>query len=105
MLDQMRPGSVVVDLAVSQGGNCACAKAGETVLRKGVKLIGASDLPCTVPNHASSLYARNLFALLSPLINDGQLILNTEDELIEGALISKDGVIRHAQIINSGGLT
>ena len=104
MLDQMRSGAVVVDLAVAQGGNCEGTKLGETVLRKGVKLIGASDLPCTVPNHASSLYARNLFALLSPLINDGQLILNTEDELIEGALISKDGVIRHAQIINSGGL-
>ncbi len=104
MLDQMRSGAVVVDLAVAHGGNCEGTKPGETVLRKGVKLIGASDLPCTVPNHASSLYARNLFALISPLIKNGGLVLNTEDELIEGALISKDGVIRHAQVMNSGGL-
>ena len=60
-------------------------------------------MPCTVPNHASSLYARNLLALISPLIKDGELVLNTEDELIDGALISKDGEIRHTQVINLGG--
>ncbi|WP_269623210.1 NAD(P) transhydrogenase subunit alpha [Prochlorococcus marinus] len=103
MLDQMRSGSVVVDLAVSQGGNCFGTKPGETILRKGVKLIGASDLPCTVPNHASTLFARNLLALLEPLMNEAELTLNTEDELIDGALISKNGVIRHAHLINSGG--
>ncbi len=103
MLDAMRPGSVVVDLAVSQGGNCAGTKPGETVLRNGVKLIGASDLPCTVPNHASALYARNLLALITPLISEGKLVLNTEDELIDGALISKDGEIRHTQVMNLGG--
>ncbi|KGG15560.1 MULTISPECIES: Re/Si-specific NAD(P)(+) transhydrogenase subunit alpha [unclassified Prochlorococcus] len=104
MLDQMRSGSVVVDLAVAQGGNCVGTKQGETVLRNGVKLIGASDLPCTVPNHASALYARNLLALISPLIHEGEIVLNTEDELIDGSLISKDGVIRHTQVMNSGGL-
>jgi NAD(P) transhydrogenase subunit alpha len=103
MLDQMRAGAVVVDLAVAQGGNCEGTRPGETVLRKGVKLIGASDLPCTIPNHASSLYARNLFALISPLINDGHLVLDVEDELIKGALISKDGLIRQNQLMNSGG--
>ncbi len=103
MLDKMRPGSVVVDLAVSQGGNCAGTQSGQTVLRKGVKLIGASDLPCTVPNHASALYSRNLLALVSPLIYEGQLVLNTEDELIDGALISKDGLIRHTQVMIPGG--
>ncbi len=103
MLENMRPGSVVVDLAVGQGGNCEGTKLGETVLRKGVKLIGASDLPCTVSNHASSLYARNLFALISPLVKGGEIVLDTEDELIDGALLSKDGEIRHTQIINLGG--
>ncbi|AAQ00286.1 MULTISPECIES: Re/Si-specific NAD(P)(+) transhydrogenase subunit alpha [Prochlorococcus] len=103
MLDGMRPGSVVVDLAVSQGGNCAGTKPGEIIFRNGVKLIGASDLPCTVPNHASALYARNLLSLITPLIKQGELILNTDDELIDGSLISKDGVIRHAQLMNLGG--
>ncbi len=102
MLDQMRPGSVVVDLAVEQGGNCAATKSRETVLRKGVKLIGASDLPCSVPNHASALYARNLLALLDPLITNGELVLNTEDELIKGSLISKDGVIRCPEVFLDG---
>ena len=71
MLDRMRPGSVVVDLAVAQGGNCADTVPSKTVDRNGVKLIGANDLPCTVPNHASQLYARNLLALLQPTLSDG----------------------------------
>ena len=66
MLDRMRPGSVVVDLAVAQGGNCADTVPSQTVDRNGVKLIGANDLPCTVPNHASFLYSKNLLALLQP---------------------------------------
>ena len=103
MLDQMRSGSVVVDLAVDQGGNCACTKSRENVLRKGVKLIGASELSCSVPNHASSLYSKNLLALINPLITNGELILNTEDELIKGSLISKDGVIRFPEVLFSGG--
>ena len=103
MLDEMRPGSVVVDLAVAQGGNCACTKPGVTVVRNGVQLIGASDLPCSVPNHSSSLYSRNLLSLLDPLLKGGNLMLNLEDELIAGALISKDGVIRYEDVIKSGG--
>ena len=103
MLDRMRPGAVVVDLAVEQGGNCANTRPGETVDRNGVKLIGASDLPCSVPNHASALYSRNLVALLEPVLKDGQLTLNTEDELIAGCLISHNGVIRHDDVLNTGG--
>lgn len=104
MLDQMRPGSVVVDLAISQGGNCSGTRSGETILRKGVKLIGASNLACSVPNHASALYARNLLALFGPLIKDGELILKIEDELIAGCLISEKGLIRHPHVITPGGL-
>ncbi|WP_205909549.1 MULTISPECIES: Re/Si-specific NAD(P)(+) transhydrogenase subunit alpha [Prochlorococcus] len=103
MLDRMRPGAVVVDLAVEQGGNCANTRPGETVDRNGVKLIGASDLPCSVPNHASALYSRNLVALLQPILKDGQLTLNIEDELIAGCLISHNGEIRHHDVFNTGG--
>ncbi len=102
MLNQMRPGSVVVDLAVSQGGNCAGTKPGQTVLRNGVKLIGASDLPSSVPNHASALYAKNLLSLITPFLNEGKLVLNTDDELIDGALISQNGVIRFTEALNLG---
>ena len=99
MLDRMRSGSVVVDIAVDQGGNCEGTQKGETLIRKGVKLIGASDLPSSVPNHASSLYARNLLALLEPCLKDGHLILNLEDELISGCLVSYQGEIRNPDVL------
>jgi len=103
MLDRMRPGSVVVDLAVAQGGNCADTEPSRTVDRKGVKLIGANDLPCSVPNHASVLYARNLLSLLEPTLQDGQLKLDTDDELIAGCLVAQDGTIRRGDVLTPGG--
>ena len=102
MLDRMRPGAVVVDLAVAQGGNCAGTVPGETVDRNGVKLIGGNDLPCTVPNHASALYARNLLALLEPVLQGGAIHLDTEDELIAGCLISQDGNLRRSDVLSPG---
>ena len=102
MLDRMRPGAVVVDLAVAQGGNCADTVPGQTVDRKGVKLIGGNDLPCSVPNHASALYARNLVALLEPTLKDGVLSLDPEDELIAGCLIAQDGSIRRGDVLTPG---
>ena len=102
MLDRMRPGAVVVDLAVAQGGNCADTVPSQTVDRKGVKLIGGNDLPCSVPNHASALYARNLVALLEPTLKDGVLSLDPEDELIAGCLIAQDGTIRRGDVLTPG---
>ena len=102
MLDRMRPGAVVVDLAVAQGGNCADTVPGRTVDRNGVKLIGGNDLPCTVANHASALYARNLVALLKPTLADGVLTLDTEDELIAGCLVAQDGGIRRGDVLTPG---
>ncbi len=103
MLDRMRPGSVVIDLAASQGGNCFGTKTGETISRKGVILIGASNLPCSVANHASTLYSKNLLSLIEPLIKDSHLNLNIEDELIKGSLISLKGQIRFPDLMNYGG--
>ena len=102
MLDRMRPGAVVVDLAVAQGGNCADTVPDQTVDRKGVKLIGGNDLPCSVPNHASARYARNLVALLEPTLKDGVLSLDPEDELIAGCLIAQDGTIRRGDVLTPG---
>ena len=98
----MRPGAVVVDLAVAQGGNCADTVSGQTVDRKGVKLIGGNDLPCTVPNHASALYARNLVALLEPSLKDGDLKLDLEDELVAGCLVAQDGNILRGDVLTPG---
>ncbi len=103
MLDRMRPGSVIVDLAVQQGGNCFGTKADEIVNRKGVKLIGAANLPCSVPNHASYLYSRNILALLEPFFKDKKLDIKLEDELIAGCLISYKGVIKSQEVLTAGG--
>lgn len=93
MLQHMRPGSVVVDLAVAQGGNCEGSEPGATVLRHGVQLIGADALPCTVANHASALYARNVAALLEHLLEScaadaPALQLNLEDPIVSGCLFT-----------------
>ena len=92
MLAGMRPGAVVVDLAVAQGGNCEGSVAGETVLRHGVQLIGADALPSSVAHHASALYARNLAALLEHVLSSGAtadggpLKLDLEDPIVSGCL-------------------
>ena len=99
MLAGMKPGSVVVDLAVAQGGNCEGTVPGETVIRHGVQLIGADGLPSSVANHASALYARNLLALLQHLLAAGQgadtsapsLGIDPEDPILAGCLISHGG--------------
>ncbi|HZO93691.1 MAG TPA: Re/Si-specific NAD(P)(+) transhydrogenase subunit alpha [Candidatus Baltobacteraceae bacterium] len=92
----MAPGSVIVDLAAETGGNCALTVAGQTVVSpNGVSVIGAVNLPATVPAHASQLYARNVQALLSYLMRDGRLALDADDEIARGATIVRDGEIVH----------
>lgn len=96
MLDRLRPGAVVVDLAVGQGGNCACTVPGQTVLRHGVQLIGADALPSSVPNHASALYARNVASLLEHLLSlnpppGASFGFDREDPIVAGCLITHGG--------------
>ena len=93
MIEKMRPGAVVIDLAVTQGGNCEGSIPNETIIRNGVKLIGAGELPSSVPYDASTLYAKNLTSLITPFIKDGVINLDKEDELISGCLLSDEGVI------------
>ena len=93
MIEKMRSGSVIIDLAVSQGGNCEGTKSNETIIRNGVKLIGAGELPSSVPYDASTLYAKNLTSLITPFIKNGLINLDKEDELISGCLLSDEGVI------------
>ncbi|MEO7203130.1 MAG: NAD(P)(+) transhydrogenase (Re/Si-specific) subunit alpha, partial [Candidatus Tumulicola sp.] len=85
----MKPGSVVVDLAAEAGGNCALTVAGETIVSpNGVTIIGITNLPGTMPYHASQLYSRNVYALLSPWIKDGNLIIDSNDEVARGACVA-----------------
>ena len=85
----MRPGSVVVDLAAEAGGNCELTEPGEEVVREGVTIVGLTNLPSTMPFHASQLYARNVFALLHHLAPEGALALDWEDEITAGACVTR----------------
>ena len=100
MIESMKPGSIIVDLAVERGGNAELAKPGEIVSHKGVRIMGRLNLPGTVPVNASSLYARNLHAFVEPLIDKDTktLAVNWEDELVKGTLIARDGAIVNAAI-------
>ena len=92
----MKPGSVIVDLAAATGGNCELTEPGQTVERHDVKILGPLDLPSEMPDHASQLYARNVQSLLELLVSkEGALELNWEDEILAGACITRDGEIVH----------
>lgn len=92
----MKPGSVVVDLAGEQGGNCELSEPGQTVIRHGVKILAPLNVASTLAEHASALYARNVSALLGLMTADGELALDFADEVIAGACLTRDGEIVHA---------
>jgi NAD(P) transhydrogenase subunit alpha len=100
MIESMKPGSIIVDLAVERGGNAELARPGEIVEHKGVRIMGKVNLPGSVPVNASSLYARNLQAFVEPLIDKETktLAINWDDELVKGTLIARDGAIVNATI-------
>jgi H+-translocating NAD(P) transhydrogenase subunit alpha len=91
----MKPGSVIVDLAAETGGNCELTEPGETVVREDVTIAGPLNLPASMPDHASSLYARNVQSLLELMVKEGELSLDFDDEVIAGACITRDGQIVH----------
>ena len=85
----MRPGSVIVDLAAEAGGNCELTEPGEEVVRESVTIVGPTNLPSSMPFHASQLYARNVSALLQHLAPEGELVLDFEDEITAGACVTR----------------
>jgi NAD(P) transhydrogenase subunit alpha len=100
MVASMRPGSVVVDLAVERGGNCELAKPGETVTSEnGVKIVGHLNVPGRLAASASSLYARNLYAFVETLVNKDtkSLAVKWDDELVKATCLTRDGAIVHTQ--------
>lgn len=98
MVAQMAPGSVIVDLAAEQGGNCAGTEPGKDVVRHGVTIIGPINLPSSMPVHASQMYAKNISTLLQYLIKDGELQLNFEDDIISSTCITHGGEIRNQRV-------
>ena len=99
MVEGMKPGSVVVDLAAGQGGNCECSEAGKDVQHQGVTVLGPVDLPSSVPVHASQLFGKNLATLLGYLRDaDGEFCLNFEDDIIDAACLTHGGEIRNDRV-------
>ncbi len=93
MVKGMAPGSVVVDLAAERGGNCELTKPDETVVEGGVTILGPTNLPSTVPYHASQMYSKNISTLLVHLVKDGMLELNLEDEITREMLLTHGGEV------------
>ena len=95
MVEEMRDGAVIVDLAVEQGGNCELSKHGEVVVEHGVTIIGHPNLPAATPADASLLYSRNILAILLSTLSEGEVVLNLEDEILDGVLLTHNGEVRH----------
>ncbi|MCG6962399.1 MAG: Re/Si-specific NAD(P)(+) transhydrogenase subunit alpha [Acidobacteria bacterium] len=95
MVEQMEPGSVIVDLAAERGGNCELSRPDEAVTHHDVTILGPLNLPSTVPYHASQMYAKNISTFLLHLVKDGALELDEGDEITAGTLITRSGKIVH----------
>ncbi len=95
MVQTMKPGSIIVDLAAEQGGNCPLTKPDEVIEVHGVTLIGYTNLPSRLAVDTSSLYARNLFNFVQLIVKEGALALDWDDEIVKGAGLTKDGEIVH----------
>ena len=98
MVAGMAPGSVIVDLAAERGGNCELTHAGQTVVVNGVTILGPTDLPAEVPQHASQLYAKNITTFLLYLVKEGRLTLDAEDEIVRETLVARGGEVIHPRI-------
>jgi len=101
MVESMRPGSIIVDLAVEQGGNCELSEAGEIVDHGGVRIIGHHNVPGRVPVDASAMYARNLVNFLSPFVDSesGNIVIDWDDELVTGTALTRDGAVVHPLLV------
>jgi len=103
-VERMRPGSVIVDLAAASGGNCALTRPDEEVHHHGVTILGPTNLPASLPVHASQLYARNVTALLLHMVKDRELRIDLADEIVGGCCVSHDGEVRHPAVRDRLGL-
>ena len=104
MVRGMAPGSVIVDLAAERGGNCELTRPDQVVVEKGVTILGPTNLPSTVPYHASQMYAKNITTFLLHLVKDGAVSLDPNDEITRDTLIAQGGEIVNARVRQALGL-
>lgn len=104
MVRGMAPGSVVVDLAAERGGNCELTRADQVVVEQGVTILGPTNLPSTVPYHASQMYAKNVTTFLLHLVKDGVVTVDPTDEITRDTLITRDGEVVNARVRQALGM-
>ena len=104
MVRSMRPGSVIVDLAAEAGGNTELTRPNEEVVENGVTIIGLTNLPATMPLHATQMYARNVLTLVRSLVRNSELNLDFDDEIVKGATITHGGRVVHEATAKALGL-
>jgi NAD(P) transhydrogenase subunit alpha len=104
-IERMKPGSVIVDLAAESGGNCEGAMPDEAVTIGGAVVLGPTNLPAEMPLHASTLYSRNILAMLEEVVKDGALAIDPADELVGGALVTHAGEARHRLVREALGMS
>jgi len=103
MVEALRAGAILVDLAVTQGGNCELSRPDTEVVHQGVSILGPTNLPAEMPHDASMLYARNLFNLLSEAVEDGALKIDFDNEVLDGCVVTHGGEIHHPKVAEAAG--
>jgi NAD(P) transhydrogenase subunit alpha len=103
MIRGMKPGSVIVDLAAEAGGNCTETKPGKVIRAHGVTIVGHVNVPSRIATDASAMYARNLLNFLTPMISDGALTIDWDDEIIQGTALTRDGAVIHPRLKEGSG--
>lgn len=98
MVKNMKPGSVVLDMAVEFGGNCEVSENGKTMKKHGVTIIGEPNLPSLVPTHASEMYSKNILSLIQHIGKEGKIELKLEDEIVKGCLLTRNGEVINDRI-------
>jgi NAD(P) transhydrogenase subunit alpha len=98
MMDQLKPGTVLIDMAAERGGNCSKTQPGETVMHNGAKIVGPLNLPASAPAHASQMYSKNITTFLLHLVKEGSLEIDLEDEITAGTLVTRGGAVVHERV-------
>ena len=103
MVKTMKPGSVIVDMAVEQGGNCPLSEYGKIVVKHGVKIVGPANLPAELPTDSSALFSRNLLNFITPMVDKETKALKVDlnDEVVKGTLVTRDGQVVHPSLVQS----
>jgi NAD(P) transhydrogenase subunit alpha len=104
IVKSMQPGSTIVDVAIDQGGNCEITEPGTIVEKHGVNIIGMLNIPGTIPTSSTWMFANNIYHYLANLVEDGQVKLDTTDEIIASSLVTRDRKLVHQGALEAMGL-